>query len=91
MTDIKSEVDFKVKVRFTGEYPEERVKDLMRKIADALYAEYSSGEGFAPDDRDDVLTDGMDISYSGVYLLDNYYNQNGQREVKALDFTPYND
>lgn len=91
MTEKKTEVDFKVKLRFTGEYPEDKVKDLMQKIADALYHEYQNGEGFAPDDMDDVLTDGADISYCGTYLLDNYYGEKGQREIKTLDFTPYND
>jgi len=32
-----TKIDFKLSMYFTGEFPEERVKELMHKITDALY------------------------------------------------------
>jgi len=40
--DKKTRVDFKLTFSFDGEFPEEEVKNLMNKISDALYHEYSS-------------------------------------------------
>ena len=81
-----SEIEFKIKFQFEGNYPESRVKELMQKIADALYHEYSSGNGFAPDDEDDVLTASCTLKYGNVHLEDNYYDKHVKgRYTHTLD------
>ena len=86
----KSSVEFKVKFDFIGHYPEEKVKDLMHKIADALHHEYSHGNGFVPDDGDgeeEVMTDGVTIRTGEFALIDIYWDENGHRQTKMLDFS----
>lgn len=84
-----TKIDFKLSFEFTGNYPEQRVKELMYKIADALYHEYSHGNGFAPDDIDECLTDGVRIKYENIHLLDRYYvrEEKGQRKTDIIDFS----
>lgn len=80
-----SKVEFKVTMEFTGDYPNELIKELMVKVADALYHEYDKGNGFAPDDADDCLTDGVRIQYGDIHLDDRYYVK-GKRVTKGFDF-----
>lgn len=84
-------VDFKLSMEFSGEFPESKVKELMFKVANALYREYHSGEGFAPIDEDDCLTEGVKIKYKDIHLVDTYYsNANGKigvRNTNVIDFT----
>ena len=90
MEGQKTSVDFKLTMEFTGAYPEERVKELMYKVADALYAEYSHGNGFAPDEVDDCMTDGVRLKFDNIHLVDMYYVNNdgktGVRKTNILDF-----
>ena len=83
----KTRIDFKLTFSFDGDYPEEEVKNLMDKISDALYHEYSSGNGFVPDDGD-VLTDGIQIKYHDSYLVDKFYDSESKgRKKNFLDFS----
>lgn len=93
MKELKTEIEFKLKMFFIGEYPQEKVKDLMNKVADALYHEYLHGEGFSPEDSDDCMTDTVTIKCGGLSLVDRYYvpEENGNRNKTILDFTPHDD
>jgi len=83
----KTKIDFKLTFSFDGEFPEEEVKNLMDKISDALYHEYSSGNGFVPDDGE-VMTDGIQIKYRDLYLMDKFYDSESKgRRKEYLDFT----
>jgi len=85
--DKKTRIDFKLTFSFDGEFPEEEVKNLMDKISDALYHEYSSGNGFVPDDGE-VMTDGIQIKYRDLYLMDKFYDSKSKgRRKEYLDFT----
>lgn len=82
-----SEVKLQVKFKFEGEYPQERIEELMNKVADTLYMEYASGNGFAPEDDDDVLTDGTEIKCGDKVVIDNYYDKHVKgRYTHTLDF-----
>lgn len=82
-----SQIELKLKFRFLGEYPESRIEELMNKVADALYHEYSHGNGFSPEDDDEVLTDGSEIKCGDKVIIDNYYDKhvNG-RYTHTIDF-----
>jgi len=83
----KTKIDFKLTFSFDGEFPEEEVKNLMDKISDALYHEYSSGNGFVPDEGE-VMTDGIQIKYRDLYLMDKFYDSESKgRRKEYLDFT----
>lgn len=83
----QTEVKLQVKFKFEGEYPEARVHELMSKVADALYHEYASGNGFAPEDEDEVLTDGTEIKCGNTVIIDNYYDKHVKgRYTHTLDF-----
>jgi hypothetical protein len=83
-----SEIKLQVKFKFEGEYPEERVQELMTKIADALHHEYASGNGFAPEDVDGVLTEGTEIKCGDKVVIDNYYDKHVKgRYTHTLDFS----
>jgi len=83
----KTKIDFKLTFSFDGEFPEEEVKNLMDKISDALYHEYSSGNGFVPDEGE-VMTDGIQIKYRDLYLMDKFYDSESKgRKKEYLDFT----
>ena len=83
----KTRIDFKLTFSFDGDYPEEEVKNLMDKISDALYNEYSHGNGFVPDDGD-VMTDSIQIKYRDSYLLDKFYDSETKKRRKDfLDFS----
>jgi len=82
-----SEVKLQVKFKFEGEYPEERIEELMNKVADALYVEYASGNGFAPEGEDDVLTGGAEIKCGDKVVVDNYFDSHVKgRYTHTLDF-----
>lgn len=84
---MKSEVKLQVKFRFEGEYPEARIQELMEKVSNALYMEYASGNGFAPEGEDDVLTDGTEIKCGDRVFIDNYYDKHVKgRYTHTLDF-----
>lgn len=84
----KSSIEFKVKFDFIGKYPEDKVKDLMSKIADALHHEYAHGCGFTPDDdEDEVMTNGVTIRTGDLALVDIYWDEKGSRQTKILDFS----
>lgn len=84
-------VDFKLSIEFTGEYPESRIKELMERVSDALYHEYAHGNGFAPEDEDDCMTEGATIKFKDIYLVDRYYvsekGKTGVRNKNIIDFT----
>lgn len=83
----KTKIDFKLTFSFDGEFPEEEVKNLMDNISDALYHEYSSGNGFVPDEGE-VMTDGIQIKYRDLYLMDKFYDSESKgRRKEYLDFT----
>lgn len=86
-----TKIDFKLSMYFTGEFPEERVKELMHKITDALYHEYAHGNGFAPEDEDDCLTEGSRLNYGDIHLVDRYYvsegGRTGERKKDMIDFS----
>ena len=69
-----SEVKLQVTVRFEGKYPEDRIEELMAKVADALYDQYG-GAGLVPEDSEDVLTEGANIKHGNTVLVDSYYDQ----------------
>jgi len=84
----KSEVKLQVKFKFEGEYPKQRIEELMNKVADALHHEYASGNGFAPDDEDGVLTDGTEIKCGNKVVIDNYFDNHVKgRYTHILDFS----
>lgn len=84
-------IDFKLSMEFSGDYPESKVKELMWKVANALYREYQSGEGYAPITNDDCLTEGIKIKYKDIHLVDTYYSNAegkiGVRNTNIIDFT----
>ena len=83
----QSEVKLQVKFKFNGEYPEERIEELMNKVANTLYMEYASGNGFAPESADDVMTDGTEIKCGDKVVVDNYYDKHVKgRYTHTLDF-----
>jgi hypothetical protein len=86
-----SKIEFKLTVHFTGEFPEERVKELMHKVTDALYHEYAHGNGFAPDGEDDCLTEGVKLKFNDIHLVDRYYvsdnGRTGERKTDMIDFS----
>jgi len=85
----KTRIDFKLTFSFDGEFPEEEVKNLMDKISDALHHEYSSGNGFVPDDGD-VMTDGIQIKYRDLCLMDKFYDSESKgRKKDFLDFSDH--
>lgn len=81
-----AKMELKLVMEFTGEYPQDKIKELMVKVADALYHEYSHGNGFSPDDVDDCLTDGVRIQHGDVHLDDRYYVK-GKRVTQGFDFS----
>jgi hypothetical protein len=86
-----SKVDFKLTIEFTGNYPEQKIKELMHKVADALYHEYSHGNGFAPEEEDDCMTEGIKLKFNDIHLVDSYYvsqgGKTGLRQKNILDFS----
>lgn len=88
--DSKTKIDFKLTFEFTGEFPENKVKELMNKVSDALYHEYANGNGFAPEDEDNCLTEGTTLKYNEIYLVDSYYvsehGKTGVRQKNIIDF-----